>query len=43
MTGADLLAFTVLAWPLIAAILLALRSAGRALYQTARTHTRSTR
>jgi hypothetical protein len=42
MNGVDLLAFTILAWPLIAAALYALRSAGRALYHTARTH-RSTR
>ena len=43
MTGADLLAFTILAWPLISGALLALRWTGRALYRTARTHTRSTR
>jgi hypothetical protein len=43
MNGVDLLAFTILAWPLIAAALYVLRSAGRALYQAARTHTRSTR
>jgi hypothetical protein len=41
MTGADLLAFTILAWPLIGGVLYVLRTAGRALYQTART--RSTR
>ena len=39
MTGADLLAFTILAWPLIAAALYALRTAGRALYHTARRKT----
>jgi len=39
MTGA----LVCLAWPLIAAALYALRAAGRALYQAARTHTRSTR
>jgi hypothetical protein len=39
VNGADLLAFTILAWPLISGLLLALR----ALYQAARTHTRSTR
>jgi len=43
MTGADLLAFTILAWPAICGLLYALRTAGRALYRSTRTHTRSTR
>jgi hypothetical protein len=38
VTGADLLAFAILAWPLIAAALYVLRTAGRALYQATRTH-----
>lgn len=43
MTGADLFAFTILAWPLISGALLALRWTARALYQATRTHTRSAR
>jgi hypothetical protein len=42
VTGVDLLAFTILAWPAICGLLYALRAAGRALYQATRTHTRST-
>lgn len=37
MTGADLLAFTILAWPAICGLLYALRWTGRALYRTTRT------
>lgn len=39
MNGADSLTFAILAWPLICLALYAIR----ALYRTARTHTRRTR